>query len=64
MAAHTQRMEICGVEAGGADAQSRTAKECAVFVPLKCKLPGYKKAERKGDVTTWKCAMYAFDEYI
>lgn len=39
-------------------------RSIVIFVLLICKLPGYKKAGRKGDVTAWKCAMCAFDAYI
>ena len=35
-----------------------------MFVHLVWKLPAYEKAEWKGDVTTWKCAMCATDAYI
>lgn len=42
----------------------RTVDVCVVFVHLICKLPGYKKTERKGDATAWKCAKCAFDAYI
>lgn len=39
-------------------------RSTVVFVHLICKLPGYKETGRKGDVTAWKYAMCAFDEYI
>lgn len=36
-------------------------RSIVIFVHLICKLPGYKKAGRKGDVTAWIYAMCAFD---